>query len=144
MGRGEALPCVFVKYFTKFLKVKYFTTFYKRFYDQWKLFYKFDHILHSNNYLKMRKHFLINSLLQNRRRVKFICFILSNNLPKQCRILLQIPCNETKACTYTFTGDNMVCCIQYTKVTCCTSWRNWVVWAHPSLQFANLEITRRL
>ena len=44
MGEGKPL-CVFEKYFTKISKVKHFTTFYKWFYNQWKIFYKFDYIL---------------------------------------------------------------------------------------------------
>ena len=38
-------------------KVKYFTNFYKGFYNQWKIFYKFDEILHLNKHLKMGKYF---------------------------------------------------------------------------------------
>ena len=40
--------CVFVKCFTKVLKIKCLTTFDKRFYCQGKIFYKFNHILHAN------------------------------------------------------------------------------------------------
>ena len=48
----------FVQYFTKFLKVKRFPIFYKGFYSQRKIFYKFDHILDANKCLKMRKYFI--------------------------------------------------------------------------------------
>lgn len=56
-GRGTL--CVFGKCFTKFSKVKYFTTFYKGFYDQSKIFYKFDYILLANKHLKMEKYFTL-------------------------------------------------------------------------------------
>ena len=44
MGWRKSL-WVFVEYFTNFLKVKHFIAFCKIFYDQRKIFYKFDHIL---------------------------------------------------------------------------------------------------
>ena len=56
MGEGKSL-CVFGKCFTKFSKVKYFTTFYKEFYGQRKIFYKFDYILPANKHLKIEKYF---------------------------------------------------------------------------------------
>ena len=34
-----------------------FTTFYKGFYDQLKIFYKFDHILYTNKHLNKEKYF---------------------------------------------------------------------------------------
>ena len=49
--------------------VKRFTTFYTGFYDQWKIFYKFGHILPANKHLKIEKHFSKNILLQNKRSV---------------------------------------------------------------------------
>ena len=36
---------------------KRFTAFYKEFYGKHKIFYKFDHILNANKYLKIRKYF---------------------------------------------------------------------------------------
>ena len=65
---------VFVKCFTKFLKVEHFTTFYKRFNGQKKIFYKFDHILYTNKYLKMIKYCTEDSLLQNKRSVLEVLF----------------------------------------------------------------------
>ena len=57
MGWGEANVC-FCKMFYKFLKEKCFQTFYKEFYNQRKIFYKFDHILHANKHqLKVGKHY---------------------------------------------------------------------------------------
>ena len=56
MGEGKSLR-VFGKCFTKFSKVKYFTTFYKEFYGQRKIFYKFDYILPANKHLKIEKYF---------------------------------------------------------------------------------------
>ena len=51
--------------------VKSFTIFfYKGFYGQWKIFYKFDHILHANKHRKLGKHFLENILLQNKRSIR--------------------------------------------------------------------------
>ena len=43
-----------------------FTTFYKGFYDQLKIFYKFDHILHANKHLNKEKYFSKNILFQNK------------------------------------------------------------------------------
>ena len=64
-SEGKPL-CIFVKYFTKILKVKYFTTFYKGFFGQQKIFYLFDYILHANKYVKIGKHFKIYILFQNK------------------------------------------------------------------------------
>ena len=60
----------FCKMFYQNFKVKFFTNFYKGFYGQRKIFYKFDEILHLNKHLKMRKYFLENNLLQNKWSVK--------------------------------------------------------------------------
>ena len=57
-SEGKPL-CIFVKYFTKILKVKYFITFYKEFYRQQKVFHMFDYSLHANKYVKIGKHFKI-------------------------------------------------------------------------------------
>jgi len=42
---GEEPMYVFVKCFTKFLKVNHFTTIYKEFYNKLENIFKFDHIL---------------------------------------------------------------------------------------------------
>lgn len=52
---------VFVKYFTKLLKLN-ITTFYEDFYVQWKIFYKFDNILPANKHLKMKKYVISTQL----------------------------------------------------------------------------------
>ena len=55
-GGGVGPLCVFVKCFTKILKVKSFRTFSNGFYNQRKIFYGFDHIFHANKYMKMGKN----------------------------------------------------------------------------------------
>ena len=54
---GHRIGDLATRYFTKILKVKLFIIFYTGFYGQQKIFYKFDHILLANKYLKMGKHF---------------------------------------------------------------------------------------
>ena len=65
--KGEGKPLyVFVKCFIKFLKVNVLQLLIKDFTAYGKIFYKFDHILHINKHLNMRKHFLENILFQNK------------------------------------------------------------------------------
>ena len=55
-----------LKCFIKFLKVNVLQLLIKDFTAYGKIFYKFDHILHINKHLNMRKHFLENILFQNK------------------------------------------------------------------------------
>ena len=70
MGEGKQLY-IFGKCFTNFSKVKHFIIFYKKFYSQWKIFYKFDYILPTNKHLKNGKTFLKNILLQKKWNLSF-------------------------------------------------------------------------
>ena len=57
---GEKNPlCAFGEYFTKFSKVKYFTSFYKRFYGQHKIFYKFNYFFTYKQTYENEKTFFI-------------------------------------------------------------------------------------
>ena len=71
-GGGGETPYVFWKCFIKFLEIKYFTTFYKRFYHQQKIFYKFDHNYMQKQTLQLRNHFLKNDLLYKTNEVLIV------------------------------------------------------------------------
>ena len=65
MGKGKPL-CIFGKYFTKLFKVKHFIAFYREFYGQRKIFYKFNYIFPTNKHLKMEKYFTLKQIEHNR------------------------------------------------------------------------------
>ena len=100
-GWGKRNYCVFVQCFTKILKVKRFTTFYKGFYNQWKIFYKFNHILPANKYLE--KNFFEEKLLS--------LVITRCPLKIEWHLIYKKRCNRTKMEWYNFLFKDRMCSI---------------------------------